>query len=399
MKIKSKLYKILFIFLFVITFHSYSKCQPGCVSIDAGQDTLIPMGNCMTLVASVQGTSMTTCYTVASIPYSPPGSFNAGTQILNFTNKWSSSITLPFTFCFFGNIYNNLSVGMNGALKFSTGTSLYPEIFTVTIPNDTLPGGSIFCPYRDLNPSVAGGIYYSIIGNYPCRQFIASWDSVASDSCTTLLATQEVVINETTNIIEIYIQNSPSCTLLNNGNAVIGIQNANGALGYAPPNRNTSQWSATNEAWRFSPNGLPNYIVSWWQNLTQISPVGVSTPSMTVCPISTTTYTAEVVYNGCSGTQVTISDTVTVYTGFMGINENLINNSTAIYPNPATDNITIETPQQSTIEISNIQGQLIKTLVASSIKTNIDVSALPSGVYVVQVKTEKGIVVRKFVKE
>ena len=32
-------------------------------------------------------------------------------------------------------------------------------------------------------------------------------------------------------------------------------------------------------------------------------------------------------------------------------------------------------------------------------KTNVDVSALPCGVYVVEVKTEKGVEVKKFVKE
>ena len=74
----------------------------------------------------------------------------------------------------------------------------------------------------------------------------------------------------------------------------------------------------------------------------------------------------------------------------------------SIYPNPATDNLTIESPLHSNIEITNIQGQLIKTLAASGTKSaswRIDVSALPCGVYVVQVKTEKGVTVRKFIKE
>jgi YVTN family beta-propeller protein len=70
-----------------------------------------------------------------------------------------------------------------------------------------------------------------------------------------------------------------------------------------------------------------------------------------------------------------------------------------IYPNPATNNITIESPQLAVIEITNIQGQLIKTLAANSHKTSIDISAYSSGVYFVKVKTEKGIMVKKFVKE
>ena len=60
------------------------------------------------------------------------------------------------------------------------------------------------------------------------------------------------------------------------------------------------------------------------------------------------------------------------------------------YPNPAINNITIESPP-AVIEITNIQGQLIKTFATTGNKTNIDISAFPSGVYVVEVKTEKGI--------
>jgi hypothetical protein len=84
-------------------------------------------------------------------------------------------------------------------------------------------------------------------------------------------------------------------------------------------------------------------------------------------------------------------------------------NDFAIYPNPASDNLTIESPQPAIIEISNIEGQLIKTLTASTTKTNIDhvgwssyvvdVSSLPCGVYIVEVRNEKGVGVRKFVKE
>jgi len=83
----------------------------------------------------------------------------------------------------------------------------------------------------------------------------------------------------------------------------------------------------------------------------------------------------------------------------VGIEEINSGSNIEVYPNPTTNNITIANPQQATIEISNIQGQLINTFTATGNKTNIDVSALPCGVYVVEVKTEKGVSVSKFVKE
>jgi hypothetical protein len=70
-----------------------------------------------------------------------------------------------------------------------------------------------------------------------------------------------------------------------------------------------------------------------------------------------------------------------------------------LYPDPTVNNLTIETNTPSTIQILSIQGQLIKTLTASGTKTNVDVSALPGGVYIVEEKTEKGLAVKKFVKE
>ncbi|MFA4852230.1 MAG: SBBP repeat-containing protein [Bacteroidales bacterium] len=82
-----------------------------------------------------------------------------------------------------------------------------------------------------------------------------------------------------------------------------------------------------------------------------------------------------------------------------GINEFSNKFDISVFPNPSIDNITIIIPQKATIEISNIQGQLIKTLAVSSNKTSIDVSAFPCGMYVVKVKTEKGVAVKKFVKE
>ena len=85
--------------------------------------------------------------------------------------------------------------------------------------------------------------------------------------------------------------------------------------------------------------------------------------------------------------------------GTTGINENELLNQIKTYPNPVINYLTIETPPQSTIKISSIQGQLIKTLATSGSKINVDVSSLPCGVYLVEVRTEKGVAVKKFIKE
>jgi hypothetical protein len=71
----------------------------------------------------------------------------------------------------------------------------------------------------------------------------------------------------------------------------------------------------------------------------------------------------------------------------------------SIYPNPATSNITIQTPINSTVKILNLEGQIIKTFSAVAGNTYNDVSAIPSGIYFVEIKSEKGVKVKKLIKE
>jgi hypothetical protein len=70
-----------------------------------------------------------------------------------------------------------------------------------------------------------------------------------------------------------------------------------------------------------------------------------------------------------------------------------------IFPNPATESVTIETPQNTIIEILNLPGQVIKSVHAVSNKTNIDISSFPDGIYFVKLKTESGVEVKKFIKD
>ena len=70
-----------------------------------------------------------------------------------------------------------------------------------------------------------------------------------------------------------------------------------------------------------------------------------------------------------------------------------------IYPIPFSDNVTIETQQKSDIEISNIQGQIIKTMYCSNTLTSVDLTDLSSGVYIVKIKTENEIVTKKIIKK
>ena len=73
-----------------------------------------------------------------------------------------------------------------------------------------------------------------------------------------------------------------------------------------------------------------------------------------------------------------------------------------IYPNPATDKITIErstTPVKSQLTMMNLNGEEVLTRNLIKPKTQIDISNLPSGVYFVRVTNDKTVEVGKFIKE
>lgn len=294
-----------------------------CPAVSTNNNVTIPCGQtCANLTATAVAGYQTTAYTGAPIAYNPASAFNVGTPIIvNTDDVWSGAIALPFSFCFFGNTYNQLYVGSNGVIGFNAPPLFNANSWQINngIPSAT-PGDLTNCimgPWHDMDPTNQGQIRYSITGTYPCRQFIISWyqvpmygdpNSVSPGSCTAQFETQQIALYETTNVIEIYIQNKTICAGWNNGRAIEGIQNANGTVAYVVPGRNATQWTAQNDAYRFTPSGAPNYVINWFQNGT---PIGTG-DNITVCPANTTTYTVQATYTNCNGSTIIVSDSVLV---------------------------------------------------------------------------------------
>ncbi|NUM49815.1 MAG: gliding motility-associated C-terminal domain-containing protein [Flavobacteriales bacterium] len=322
---------ILFFLLFAGVF--MVKAQSGCLSINAGNDTSMSCGiNCVNLNATVVApSSQTNTYTVSSIPYAPPVPYNVGNQMfINIDDEWSTALNLPFSFCFYGNTYNQIVVGTNGLISFDmTYAGGYcPWSFSALVPNPVLPLNAVFGVYHDIDPSICGQIRYSIQGTAPCRMAVINFNQVCHFDCNNLMSTTQIILYETTNLIDVYVQNKPTCNNWNSGNAVIGIQNATGNTGLCPPGRNTGPWSTNNEAWRFTPSGPPSYTINWY---TGGNLVGTGTP-ITVCPQNTvTTYLAEVVYTTCTGQTVKDTDDVVV-TKLSGAGVNIVPGDTVICP-------------------------------------------------------------------
>ncbi|OPZ97218.1 MAG: hypothetical protein BWY70_01557 [Bacteroidetes bacterium ADurb.Bin408] len=130
-----------------------------------------------------------------------------------------------------------------------------------------------------------------------------------------------------------------------------------------------------------------------------------NSPATIVNTPGTHTYTASFIVGQCNA-----SNTPNTIVGSVGVEENICNytnvqgidysdNALEIYPNPASKNFIIETLENGTLEIFNIEGQLVKTIYLSAPKTSVDVSYLPNGVYAIEVKSAKGVVVKKLIKQ
>ena len=304
----------------------------GFPDIDAGIDQTLDCttGNCADLSATFLETGETDSYAVSSIPFTPPYAFDVGTEAVDIDDRFSSVINIGFNFCFFGNTYNQLVAGSNGEINFDTSLADSGSGYVINngdmLPTTTssIKDNAIFGALHDIDISIADGpnnterlIAYEVFGVAPFRTFVANYNKVAhfGGSCHNNETTQQIVLYETTNIIEVYLKEKPTCTSWNGGNAILGIQNIGATQAYFPPGRNGGSWSTTDEAWRFTPDGTPNYQFTWYDE--GGSNIG-NTPNLSVCPTTDATYTAEVIYSNCDGNTVTLTDDmfITVNTSY-----------------------------------------------------------------------------------
>lgn len=172
--------------------------------------------------------------------------------------------------------------------------------------------------------------------------------------------------------------------------------------------QNSTAWTITNNNWV---NTLPSFASdpsNFIDDPLMINPVtGGNVNGFKLQPQS-----------ACAGKGIPIADVQTDFwgttrdfiaptVGVFEIDSNLTaiteidrgKNEITIYPNPAFYNLTVKTPQKTTIEILNIEGKITKTIKSKSINTTIDLGNLSNGVYIIKAKSDKRIVTKKFMKE
>ena len=290
-----------FLLIFLFPLFAYSQFCPAL-----GPDQILPCGvGSTTLTADLSQCGVggptpnqTTNYSVAPIPY--VNQTNTGNQLFMTDDSQQGPFNIGFTFCFFGQTYTQFWVGSNGWISFSPAQPVTFTTQTIPTGNINVPKNCIMGPWQDWHPGIGGQIRYQTTGVAPCRKLIVSWTNMPMFSCTNNFGTFHIVINESTNYIDSYIQNKPACLQWQGGTATQGIHNALGTIGIAVPGRNSSVWTAVNDAYRWTPTGPVVLPTLTWYQVGNPNPIGTG-PTITVTPPAAgANYTCQFVYPTCN---------------------------------------------------------------------------------------------------
>lgn len=257
--------------------------QPATFAFSCSRDTSFTCGGgdtCFTLQAiipdihklsdryAVNPLSAAGCFN----PYSDPG--NEGPSVeLRIDDRYTDVINLPFSFPFFGTIYNALVASTNGYVSFDLTEANQFSHWNIinngapqNLPSDFYDRALIMGPYHDLDPqhqpNPTQRIKYNVTGQAPNRRWVLSFYKVPLYDCDELIEnTHQIVLYEGIGVIEVFLFDMQNCLTWNQGRAMVGIQDFSRTRGLMAPGRRASDapWGqiGMNESWRFVPIAGP----------------------------------------------------------------------------------------------------------------------------------------------
>ena len=259
----------------------------------------ICLGEKVQLNAVASGTSNRS-YIVSNIPFAPLT--GTGTSVSLSDDQMSTVKPIGFTFNFFGQNFTNFYISSNGLITFSANMPASP-VYGAAIPSSSDPDNFIALAWNDLNPQNAGSsISYFTTGILPNRKLVVKYNT-SHYGGTSYPFIVQAILYEGSNVIEIHTTTISNASAFD-GSATTtqGVENINGSHGVPVPGRNGVVFSASNDAYRFTPFIPYTYI---W------SPGNLSGPSQNVSPVSSGAYTVQVSDGtACNATFSTPSITV-----------------------------------------------------------------------------------------
>ncbi|TAE50831.1 MAG: hypothetical protein EAZ89_11290 [Bacteroidetes bacterium] len=141
------------------------------------------------------------------------------------SNQWSSPVSLPFYFEFFGQQVTGVKATANGLLTFTTAATQVPGNNS-SLPTSALPDKTIACFWEEFSTSPPTGtndqVQTRVFGTAPNRQFWIRWSSFEWGPCS--FAFVAVVLDETT--FKVHLVDMYGSLTSNQVTSTVGLQRA-----------------------------------------------------------------------------------------------------------------------------------------------------------------------------
>ena len=194
-----------------------------------------------TLLCSIIGLILIANLSYGQLPNTYQFSYSSGTYTalsggttLNYLNGvgpnnaddgYVNAIPIGFTFTFNGVNYTTINVCANGFLTFGAALPAtgYPDTWTNSVSTFAL-SRPILAPLWDDMDNGFGSTKYLLSGSAPDRTFTVQWtDQRWIYSATSAVMSYQVVLHETTNVIDFIYSQGPGTIVNGDGGASIGI--------------------------------------------------------------------------------------------------------------------------------------------------------------------------------
>ncbi len=272
-----------------------------------GTDATVCAGNSITIQDCTPGSGNSTAIQLT-----------APTTVTLSDDQWSAAVPIGFTFNFYGVNYTQAVIGSNCILSFNLanaggycpwalgGVGPLPNAGFAAARNTVMPA------YQDINPSAfaspGGAVQYQTLGTAPNRRFIVLWRDISSFGCNGNCNYIASILYETSNNIEVHIGQTPACPGWNGGLKIQGTENNAGTVAHITPGRNNTQWTANQDARRWTPTTpanttnytitqipyslvmSPNAALSWMNTLGNTYPYNGGNLLVNPVPAGTTGY-------------------------------------------------------------------------------------------------------------
>lgn len=276
----------------LLSLHFFQTSINAQFSFNCARDTVLPgcpPNLCFTLKTLVPDPHRgATTYAVNSPVINPSCLLAANDPALPGTwsqieidDTYSTAFPIGFPFVFFGTTYNDVKISSNGYVTFNTALTGFSHFGILNngfglsattgtpenLPSALYANSIIMGPYHDIDVGVnvtpSGRIEYRGVGVSPYRTWTVNYYRIPlffGATCNALREnTHQIVLYESTGIVDVNIYDKQICTGWNEGRAMVGLQNAARDVGVMAPGRRASDspWGSIgmNEKWRFVPVG------------------------------------------------------------------------------------------------------------------------------------------------